>query len=72
MSRIHDQHCVKLKPDRTRLNISNAGQKERRQDFAITGALFNLHPHFFQNALAGSLLNQMHQRFDLWMQPDQL
>src|SRR6187431_1397133 len=66
MRGVDNEHCVEFESDRARLNIPNTRELERREDFAIRGAALDLCAHFLEQAISRTVLEQSHERLDLW------
>src|SRR5437899_2633926 len=71
MSGIDNEDSVKLEADRARLDISYAGEQQRRKNLAIAQPPMDSRSDFFQQFFARRLFEEADQGFNLRFQMDQ-
>jgi hypothetical protein len=67
MRGINDEDGVKFETDWTRLDVADAGQKERREYFLVGRAAVDALGDFFEDAFARGVFEQAHERLDVGM-----
>ena len=69
MCGIDDENGVEFETDGMRLNVANAGKKQRSEEFAISQALAKARADFFEEPFARSVFKETNKRLDIGMKP---
>src|SRR5438552_2860894 len=71
MSGVHHKHRMKFETDRPRLNVPDAGEQQRRDQFAIGQTPMKTIRYLLQQPFAWRIFQELNKQLDFWMKTDE-